>query len=391
MNNNDKKMIYLDNSATTEAYPEVRDIVVQTLSEDFGNPSSMHVMGVDSEKYIKKAASDIASSLKVKDKEIYFTSGGTESNNWAIRGAAYALKRRGNRIITSTMEHPSVSAVFDDLEKEGFEVIRIGLKDAALDMEALDAALDENTILVSIMLVNNEVGIKTDPYEIGKMIKAKSKLAVYHADAVQAYGKINIEPKASGIDLLSVSAHKIHGPKGVGFLYKSENVLIKPLILGGGQQDALRSGTYNVPGIAGLGEAARIVSERLDENAKKMSELRDGLIKGFASLDDVVIHGDFDREGLMAPHIVNASFIGVGSEVLLHSLEDYGICVSAGSACSTHKKAKSPTLESLGASDAELNSALRFSFSEGNTLEEVDITIDALKTLLPMLRRYRAH
>ncbi len=396
----DVPLIYFDNSATTAVYPEAAALAVKIMCEEFGNPSSMHRIGAQAESLVREARQEIASSLHVKEKEIYFTSGGTESNNWAVIGGAHALRRRGMRVITTAMEHPSVSEAFSFLEKEGFEVVRIGLRDGALDMQQLEEALTEDTILVSVMLVNNETGITTDPGAIGKLIRKHSPLALYHADAVQAYGKYRLNPKRDGIDLLSASSHKFHGPKGVGFLYRSEKALLLPMILGGGQQEAMRSGTDNVPGIAGMGLASKMIHADLEKNYTHMRSLRDRMREGLAQMPGVTVHGkttEAEETGAvlpgdgLAPHIVNAAFSGVGAEVLLHALEDRGIMISAGSACSTHKKKESPTLTALGLPEDEKSASVRFSFCEMNTEEEVDTALRAIGELLPVLRRYRAH
>ena len=382
--------IYLDNASTTQPLPAVREIIMKTMTEDYGNPSSMHQKGVEAEKYLKEAASTLASILKVREKEIFFTSGGTESNNWALLGGAAALKRTGRTIITSAMEHPAVSEVVRYLEEQDFRVIRIGIdREGHLDREALKAALSEDVILVSIMYVNNEVGAVTPVDEIGRLVHEKAPKALYHVDATQAFGHYRIYPKASGIDLLSASAHKFHGPKGVGFLYISEHARIRPLILGGGQQGGMRSGTDNVPVVAGMGAAAREAYRDFDKKNAYIRSLKDYLTAGLASLPDVVVHSGPGED--FAPHIVNAAFRGVGAEVLLHSLEDRGIYVSAGSACSTHKRAPSPTLSALGVDREDLGASVRFSFCETNTREEIDTVLAELKTLLPALRRYRAH
>ncbi len=382
--------IYFDNSATTSVYPEVREIVCRTMTEDFGNPSSMHMAGVEAENYVKEAKRVIAKTLRAKEKEIFFTSGGTESNNWALIGTAAAMRRAGTHIVTSAEEHPSVSETLKYLEEQGFSVTRVGVDQyGMLKIDEFEQALTPDTILVSVMYVNNEVGAVNDPAKLNAIIREKCPRAVFHVDAVQAYGKYEIPVRKCGIDLLSVSGHKIHGPKGTGFLYKSENVRILPIIRGGGQQDGLRSGTDNVPGIAGLGKAAELSYAHLEENREKLYELKAYARERLAELDKVVLHGLPGEES--APHIVNASFLGVGSEVLLHALEDYGICVSAGSACSTHKRTKSPTLTAMGAPAEELDSMIRLSFCETNTKEEIDVMITALGKLLPMLRRYRAH
>ena len=378
---------YLDNSATTRCYEEVRDIVVKTMMENYGNPSSMHLKGVEAEKYVKEAAREIARTLKVQEKEIYFTSGGTESDNWALIGTAMANQRKGKHIITTVFEHAAISAPAAWLEDQGFEVTRVPVDSRGnLSMEELAAAIREDTILVSAMYVNNELGAVLPVEEIGALIKEKNPDTLFHADAIQAYGKYRIFPKKMKIDLLSVSSHKIHGPKGDGFLYIGEKVKIHPLILGGGQQKGMRSGTDNVPGIAGMGEAARIIYEHLEENTSRMRELKEYFRGELEKIDNVEINGPVAGEG--APHILNASFLGVRSEVLLHALEDQGIYVSAGSACSSHKRTGSPSLGAIGLSPERKESAVRFSFSEFTTKEELDYTLETLKSLLPMLRRY---
>ena len=382
--------IYFDNASTTLPSPAVREIVLKTMESDYGNPSSMHQKGVEAEAYVKEAGETLARILKVKDKEIFFTSGGTESNNWALIGTALAKRRTGHTILTTTMEHPAVSEPLKFLESEGFTVIRIPLdREGRLDMAALEASLSEDVILVTMMWVNNEIGAVTPVAEIGKLIRTKAPNAVYHVDATQAFGHYYLNPRANKIDMLSASAHKFHGPKGVGFLYIGEHVKIRPLILGGGQQMAMRSGTDNVPGVAGMAVAAREAYEHFDERNAHIEALKKQLMAGLMELPDVVLHTG-DGEG-WAPHIVNAAFRGVGSEVLLHTLEDRGIYVSAGSACSTHKRAPSPSLTAIGAAKEDLGSSVRFSFSELNTEEEVERTLEALREVLPMLRRYRAH
>lgn len=379
--------IYLDNSATTRCCPEVCEIVTKTMLKDYGNPSAMHGKGVTAENYVKQSAGSIAQTLKVQEKEIFFTSGGTESDNWALIGTAMANRRRGNHIIVTQIEHPAVSAPADFLETQGFCVTRLSVdKQGVIDLQELEQAITDQTILVSVMYVNNEIGSVQPIAEIGALIKKKNPQTYFHVDAIQAYGKYRILPKKLGIDLLSVSGHKIHGPKGVGFLYIQEKVKIQPLILGGGQQNNMRSGTDNVPGIAGLGKAAELAYQNLGEKISQMRAIKDRLLAGLMELENVVVHGMPSEEG--APQIVNASFLGVRSEVLLHTLEDRGIYVSAGSACSTHKKSKSPTLQAIGASTEERESTIRFSFCETTTAEEIDETLRVLREVLPMLRRY---
>ncbi len=378
---------YLDNSATTRCYPEVRDIVVKTMMEDYGNPSSMHQKGVEGEQYLKNAASVLARTMRVQEKDIYFTSGGTESNNWALWGCAMANKRAGNHIITTQIEHPAVSAPLEALEKQGFTVTKLSVrKDGSIDPAELEAAISEETILVSVMAVNNEIGTREPIEEIGALIKKKNPKTLFHVDAIQAYGKYRIYPKQMKIDLLSASGHKIHGPKGVGFLYIGDKVKIHPLILGGGQQKGMRSGTDNVPGAAGLGCAAEIMYRNLDENIQHMRALRHRLLAGLSQMENVIVHGQSEEKS--APYILNASFMGIRSEVLLHTLEDRGIYVSAGSACSSHKRAGSPTLTAIGCSRQEMESAVRFSFAETTSEEEIDYTLQVLMEVVPALRRY---
>ena len=381
---------YFDNSATTRCYPEVAEIVVKTMTEDFGNPSAMHLKGVEAEKYVREAAQTLAKILKVNEKEIIFTSGGTESNNLALFGGADANKRSGNHIITTSVEQAAVGQPAERLEQMGYEVTIVPVDHrGVVQLEALEKALRPDTILVSTMYVNNEVGAVMPVEEIAKLVHEKSPKALYHVDAIQAFGKYRIYPKKAGIDMLSVSSHKIHGPKGVGFLYINEKARIQPQILGGGQQAGMRSGTDNVPGIAGLGVAAKMVYTDFDEKIEHMYQLKERLAEGFLKLPDVRLNGMEIREG--APQILSASFLGVRSEVLLHTLEEKGIYVSAGSACSSHKRKAAGTLSAMGMEAAQRESTLRFSFSEENTFEEVDYALEVIGQVLPMLRRYSRH
>ena len=381
---------YFDNSATTRCYDSVRDIVVKTMTEDFGNPSAMHKKGIEAENYVKESARILAGLMKVTEKEILFTSGGTESNNLALIGGAMANKRSGNHIITTSVEHAAVGQPAAYLEELGFEVTYLPVDErGVVKLDALEEALRPDTILVSTMYVNNEVGSVMPIEQIGKMVHQKSPKALYHADAIQAFGKYRIYPKKLGIDLMSVSAHKIHGPKGAGFLYISEKAKVQPQILGGGQQNGMRSGTDNVPGIAGLGVAAKEIYDHFDENIEHLYELKERLAEGLLSMENVRINGMAVREG--APQILSASFLGIRSEVLLHTLEEREIYVSAGSACSSHKRKASSTLTAMGMPKDQKESTVRFSFSEENTLEEVDYCLSVLTEVVPMLRRYARH
>lgn len=379
--------IYLDNSATTRCYQEVCEIMVKTMREDYGNPSSMHMKGVESEKYIKEASSSIAKTLKVNEKEIYFTSGGTESDNWALIGTALANQRKGKHIITTAIEHPAVSAPCEFLEKQGFTVTKLGVdSQGRISLEELGQAITPETILVSVMYVNNEIGTVQPIAEIGNLIKRKNPGTYFHVDAIQAYGKYRIFPKKMKVDMLSVSSHKIHGPKGIGFLYIDEKVKIFPYIYGGGQQKGMRSGTDAVPQVAGLGIAAEKIYGNLEENVNHMRKLRDYFTEELQKIDQVVVHGADGEE--CAPHIVSVAFVGVRSEVLLHTLEDREIYVSAGSACSTHKRSGSPTLTAIDLPKNQMESTVRFSFCEDTTREELEKTLEVLREVLPMLRRY---
>lgn len=379
--------VYFDNSATTRCYDSVKEIVVRTMTEDFGNPSAMHLKGVEAEKYVKDSAAKLARILKVQEKEILFTSGGTESDNLALIGAAMANKRSGNHIVTTAVEHPAVSQPAMFLQEQGFEVTYLPVDSrGVVKLDALEAVLRPDTILVSVMYVNNEVGAVMPVEEISRRIREKSPKALFHVDAIQAFGKYRIYPKKMGIDLLSVSSHKIHGPKGIGFLYINEKAKIQPQILGGGQQSGMRSGTDNVPGIAGLGVAAEEVCRNLDASVEKMYSLKEYIAKGLEKIPDIRINGMALREG--APQILSISVMGVRSEVLLHSLEERGIFVSAGSACSSHKRKPSSTLTAMGMAKDQIESTVRLSFSEENTAEEADYFLQVMGELVPVLRRY---
>ncbi len=381
---------YLDNSSTTRISDQVLEKMIQVYRVDYGNPSAMHSKGFDAEKYIKEAKEIIAGSLKVSPKEIFFTSGGTESNNLAIIGSAMANKRLGKKILTTPIEHPSVGNTVNFLKDEGFEVDYIPVDgQGLLDLKALEEMMTCDTILVSVMHVNNEIGSVQPIEEIGKIIKKINPSVVFHVDAIQSFGKFQIRPKKAGIDLLSVSGHKIHGPKGVGFLYIREKTKINPLILGGGQQDGMRSGTENVPGVAGLGQAVKESYDHFDEKIDRLYELREYFVGEIQKLEGCYVNGPSGRE--VAPQIVSVSFEGIRSEVLLHSLEEKGIFVSAGSACSSHKRAPSATLSAIGIRKDLLESTVRFSFNLETSREELDYTLAAIKELLPMLRRYARH
>ena len=383
--------IYFDNSATTKVFPEVADIVMKTMTEDYGNPSSKHQKGFDAEKYFRTAREQVAETLKVKPREIVFTSGGTESNNTAIFGTALARHRLGKHIITSQVEHAAMYRPLEMLEKEfGFEVTFLPVDSKGhISLEDLRKAVRKDTILVSIMQVNNEMGAIEPIEEIGKLVKSINPETYVHTDAIQSYGKLTIRPKKQYIDMLSVSGHKIHGPKGVGFLYVDENVHIKPLVYGGGQQEDRRSGTHNVPGIAGLGLAAQMIYTDHEKKMEKLYGIKDYFIDEVEKLPGVIVNSE--KGEASAPQIVSVSFEGVRAEVLLHALEDKGIYVSSGSACSSNHPGISGTLKAIGVRPDLLDSTIRFSFGMYNEKEEVDLCMEALLALLPVLRKYTRH
>lgn len=382
--------VYLDNSATTRCYDEVAQLVYKVLCEDYGNPSSMHHKGVEAEHYLRYAREMLSGLLKVSEKEILFTSGGTESDNIALIGTAMAHHRRGRHLVTTKMEHPAILQTMAYLEKQGFEVTYLPVdRTGRISLRDLERAVRQDTILVSIMHVNNEIGSVQPIAEAGELIKRRNPQTLFHVDAVQGFGKFRIYPSRMHVDLLSVSAHKIHGPKGVGFLYIRDGARVSPILYGGGQQKGMRSGTENVPGIAGLARAAEMVYADLDRDVDRMYELRQMLIEGVSRIEDVRINGCPGREG--APHIVSLSVRGVRSEVLLHALEEKEIYVSAGSACSSNKPQISDTLRAIGVERDLLSSTIRFSLSVFTTEEEIRYTIQALEEMVPMLRRYSRH
>ncbi len=381
--------VYLDNAATTRAFNSVKDIIVETLEADYGNPSSMHKKGIDAEKYIKEAKEILAKALKADTREIYFTSGGTESNNMALIGTAYGNKRNGNHIITTKIEHPSVHNPLIFLEENGFRIsyIPVDSMGRIIEEELLNTVC-EDTILVSMMYVNNETGSVQNIKDLSKKIKIKNPVTLVHVDAIQAFGKYTIYPSREGIDLLSISGHKIHGPKGSGVLYVKDKVKLKPILFGGGQQKGMRSGTENVPGIAGIGQAVKEIYADHVNKVNHLYDLKQYLIEGLKKLENVYINCVSDNLRDSAPHIVSASFEGIRSEVLLHALEDKKIYVSSGSACATNHPELSTTLQAIGLDKSLLDSTLRFSFSVDTTREDITYTLKAVEELIPVLRKY---
>lgn len=397
---------YLDNSATTRCFDNVRESMSDTMDRIYGNPSSMHMVGIEAENQVKEAKKIIADILKVTDKEIYFTSGGTESDNLALIGCAMANRRAGMHLITSRIEHPAILETMKYLEEQEFQITYLDTDPyGRIKLDQLADAVTKETILVSIMHVNNEIGSLQPLEKIAKLIHEKNPKTLFHVDGVQGFGKYRVYPKRIGVDLYSVSGHKIHGPKGMGILYINDKVKIHPIIFGGGQQKGIRSGTENVPGIVGIGRAVQEIYTDFDMKIDRLYEQKKSFINELLKLEDVtvngieVLKGTGDTEMMVtdetvhetAPHIVSASFRGIRSEVLLHALEDKGIYVSAGSACASNKPAISETLKAIGVEKELLDATIRFSFSVETTTEELDYTIQTLQELLPTLRRYTRH
>ena len=382
--------VYLDNAASTRVSKPVIELMNKAMDEDYANPSAKHLKGMEAEKYLKEAAEKIAKTMKVSEKELVFTSGGTESNNMALIGAAMARQRYGKHIISTAIEHSAVHQVLVHLADLGFEysILKVDEK-GQISLEELKSLLRADTILVSVMYVNNEIGAVQDIKAIADIVHGYNKDIYMHTDAIQAYGKFKIFPKKEGIDLLSVSAHKLHGPKGSGFLYIDERVNIKPIIYGGGQQRGFRSGTLNIPGIAGLGEAAKEAYEDFDKEVEYIYGLRDYLIDEITKLNDEGIKLNSGKGVKFAPHVLSISISGVRAEVLLHAMEERGIYIASGSACSSNHPGLSGTLKGIGLKEEFLSSTVRVSFSKYNNKEELDFFLANLKELILQLRRYK--
>ncbi|QUH20446.1 cysteine desulfurase family protein [Alkaliphilus sp. B6464] len=379
--------VYLDNAATTKPRKEVVESILKSLEEQYANPSSLHKKGVEVEKEIKRIRRIVAKALGCTDQEIIFTSSGTEANNLAIRGITDAYKRSGNHIITSKIEHKSVLNTFNELERKGFKVTYLDVDEKGfISTEQLKDAINNSTILVSIMYVNSEIGSIQPIEEIGKIIKSINPKTLFHVDGVQAFGKIKFNIKDIKIDSFSISGHKIHGPKGIGALYIKKGTKINPILTGGSQEMGIRSGTENVPGIYGLGEAVKLSMEDQDKNIEHLKKLRDYFIDTFKSQVEG-IHITSEKNDNFAPHIINVSFPGVRSEIMLHSLEQDGIYVSSGSACSSKRKGYSHVLEAINMRDDLIDSALRFSLSYITTKSEIDYAIEKTKEHFINLKR----
>ena len=379
--------VYFDNSASTKVSEKAIEIMLKTMRDDYANTSGKHIKGVEAESYVKDAADIIAKTLKVKKGEIIFTSGGTESNNMALIGGAMSRKRYGKHIIISGIEHPAVYRPAEFLTEQGFELSVLPVNsEGQVDLELLKSTLRDDTVLVSVMYVNNEIGAIEPVEEISKIVKAKNKDILFHVDAIQAYTKLRINPKSQGIDMLSASGHKFHGPKGVGFLYIDSNVKIKPIIFGGGHQRGMRSGTLNTTGIAGMGVAAKEAYDNFDERINKISDLKYYLMDELEKTEGAILNTG--RGENFAPQVISVSFEDIRAEVLLHALEDRGIYVSSGSACSSNHPGISGTLKAIGVRENLLDATIRISLSELNNKEEADYFIKNLKELLPLLRKF---
>lgn len=378
------RIIYLDNSATTRPYDEVTAHMAAVASNTYGNPSSMHTLGIEAERLVKAAREKTAGALGADPREIYFTSGGTESNNMAVMGYLEGNPRKGKHIVTTAIEHPSVLELYRHLGQAGYKVDYIGVgRDGRLNTDELASKIGSETALISIILVNNETGAIQPLEEIAAIRDARNRGAALHVDAVQAFGKLRLHPARSGVQLMSVSSHKIHGPKGVGALYASRSIKLKPLIYGGGQEASLRSGTENVPGISGFGLAAEMTMERLEPNREKVAAVRQTFTEALAGSG--VAHGVISPED-SSPYILNIAFEGLKAEVLLHHLEERRIYVSTGSACSSRKNVRSHVLTAMGIGPGLIDGAIRFSFSAFNTQEDAIDTAEALKEIVPRIR-----
>ena len=377
--------VYFDNSATTKPYDEVIEAVSKGMKEYFGNPSSLHKIGMNCEKRLNEAREYFASTIKCNKEEIYFTSGGSEGNNLILKG----LLKPEHHFITTAFEHHSIISTCQQLEEKGVKVTYLDVdSEGRISLEDLEEAITKDTVLVSIMQVNNEIGVIQDIEAIGKLIKERSSRAKFHVDAVQGYGKLPIDVNKSNVDFLTVASHKIHGPKGVGFIYIKKGIILNSLISGGSQEKGIRAGTENLPGIIGFEKAAQMTFEEMESRYDKVLELKKYFVERLNEIKDIRINGEIDG---FSPYILNVSFLGVRAEVLLHLLEEQNIYVATGSACTSKSSAAhgSYVIKSLGLSNKEVESAIRFSFSYENTKEEVDYTIDVLKKSLMFLRRVK--
>jgi cysteine desulfurase len=379
-------MLYFDHCATTPPHAEVIDAIYKVSKDYYGNPSSIHRLGLEAEKLVHKARDVISSSLRVKPGTIIFTSGGTESNNLAIKGVALQYRQRGNHLITTLIEHASVYESFKQLEAMGFRVTYLPVDErGAVSVEDVQKAIGPDTILVSVMHVNNETGSIQPIQEIGQLLRQRPRI-VFHVDAVQSIGKLPMDPSAYGIDLMSVSAHKIRGPKGTGILYKKDGIQLQPLFSGGGQEFGLRSGTENVPLIVAMAKAVRMAVESRKNNTAYLYKLRERLIRCIGLMPQLILNGS-SNEQMMAPHIVNFSYPGMKSEVVVHALEKHDIFVSTKSACSSGAERPSRVLAAMGVGEKRAQSGVRISLSADHSKEDVDFLCEKLQSCVEELKR----
>ena len=380
-------MIYLDNCSTTKPRDEVIKEMSRSMMDYFGNPSSLHRLGMKSEKKIKEAREYITKYLDVNNDEIYFTSGGTESNNIAIQSVVNKMKNRGSHIITTKIEHHSVLNIMKNYEKQGFEITYLDVDELGnISLEELENSIKDNTILISIIHVNNEIGTIEPIDKIKEIINKKNPNILFHVDGVQGFGKVKFSLKGSGIDMYSFSGHKIYGPKGVGGLFIDKKHSLNPIIFGGNQEKGLRSGTENVPGIIGFGEAVRIMSENFIDESLLAYKLKTHLASRIENeIEDIKINTSLDDKS--SPYILNVSFRNIRGEVLLHYLEDKDIYVSTSSACSSQGTEKSHVLKGIGLNNNEIEGSIRFCFSYENTIEDLDIAMESLKHSIEEIRQ----
>lgn len=380
--------VYFDSAATGKVLPEAVETMVKAMTEVYGNPSSASILGIEAGNVLKKSQEDIARLINAEPSEIYFTSGGTEGDNWAIFGTAYGYKRSGKHIITTNTEHPAINLPLEALKEEGFEIEKIGVDEKGyIDIEELKSKIRKDTILVSVILANNETGTVQDIEKIGQAVKEVNNDTLLHADAVQAFGKMKIDVKNSKIDMLSASGHKFGAPRGTGIFYMKKGLKVKPLMYGGGQQLNQRPGTENVAGAAAIAKAAEVCYKNLEENNEKIREIKKYIAdRVLTEIPNTFINGDSIEKA--SPYVLNIGFMGLRSEVLLHALEAEGIYVSAGSACNSKKKVRSSVLSAMGKSDEEIEGSIRLSFSKFNTMEEAEYAVEKLKEQAALLRRF---
>lgn len=380
--------VYFDSAATGKVLPEAVETMVKAMTEVYGNPSSASILGIEAGNVLKKSQEDIARLINAEPSEIYFTSGGTEGDNWAIFGTAYGYKRSGKHIITTNTEHPAINLPLEALKEEGFEIEKIGVDEKGyIDIEELKSKIRKDTILVSVILANNETGTVQDIEKIGQAVKEVNNDTLLHADAVQAFGKMKIDVKNSKIDMLSASGHKFGAPRGTGIFYMKKGLKVKPLMYGGGQQLNQRPGTENVAGAVAIAKAAEVCYKNLEENNEKIREIKKYIAdRVLTEIPNTFINGDSIEKA--SPYVLNIGFMGLRSEVLLHALEAEGIYVSAGSACNSKKKVRSSVLSAMGKSDEEIEGSIRLSFSKFNTMEEAEYAVEKLKEQTALLRRF---